>query len=259
MARVLVTRPRVDAERLAARLEQAGHEAIVSPLLDVEPVAWALPQTPFDAVLFTSRQAPDAVKTQAAGGTGAAGALGSVPVFPIGPGTYAACVEAGFANVQPHTDGDLDRILASVIASGARSVLWLSGEQISRDPTPVLGEHGISVTRRVVYRAQLAERFSDEAAAALAQNRVDWALLLSPRTARRFGELYAGLEGAAPSTLTLGCISSQVAERVAGRPWRGIVVANQPNEASLLAATMLLCQNGLQAARQVSSDPEGEP
>lgn len=245
MARVLVTRPRVDAERLAARLREAGHEAIVSPLLDVAPVDWALPDAPFDAVLFTSRQAPEAVKAQAV-------VLAHVPVFPIGPGTHAACVEAGFADVQPHTDGDLGRILDSVIASGVKSVLWLSGEQISRDPTPILSEHGISVARRIVYRAQLAERFTDEAAGALAQNRVDWVLLLSPRTAKRFSELYAEVEGANPATMQLGCISQQVAERVSGRPWRGISVADQPNEASLLAATMLLCHI------RSSSDPEGE-
>lgn len=245
MARVLVTRPLIDAERLAARLEQAGHEAIVSPLLDVEPVDWALPPVAFDSVLFTSRQAPPAVAEQVA-------KFAPVPVFPIGPGTHAACVEAGFASLQPHTDGDLDRILDAVIASGVKSVLWLSGEQISRDPTPVLAEHGILVTRRIVYRAVLAERFSDEAAAALAQNRMDWALLLSPRTARRFAELYAKIDGADPGTLSLGCISSQVAERVSGKPWRAIAVANQPNEASLLAATMLLCH------KQASSDPEGE-
>lgn len=245
MARVLVTRPLIDAERLAARLEQAGHEAIVSPLLDVEPVDWALPAVAFDSVLFTSRQAPPTV-------AGRAELLGAVPVFPIGPGTHAACAEAGFANLQPHTDGDLDRILDAVIASGVRSVLWLSGEQISRDPTPVLAARGISVTRRIVYRAALAERLTDAAEAALAQNRVDWALLLSPRTAKRFAELYGKIDGANPATLNLGCISSQVAERVSGRPWRAIAVANQPNEASLLAATMLLCH------KQASSDPEGE-
>lgn len=246
MARVLVTRPRIDAERLAARLEAAGHQPVVSPLLDVEPVAWDMPQTPFDAVLFTSRQAPPNVAERAT-------ALSGVPVFPIGPGTHAACLEAGLGNVRPHTDGDLDRILADVIASGVMSVLWLSGEQFSRDPAPVLAEHGICVTRRVVYRAVLAGRFTAEAAEALARNRLDWALLLSPRTARRFVELYDSIAGANPASLRLGCISPQVAERAAGRRWREIVVADQPNEASLLAATMLLCH------KQASSDPEGEP
>lgn len=245
MARVLVTRPLVDAERLAVRLEAAGHEAIVSPLLDVEPVAWTLPETPFDAVLFTSRQAPPAVGPRAA-------ELASVPVFPIGPGTHAACLEAGFADVRPHAEGDLDGILESVIASGARAVLWLSGEQVSRDPGPVLAQHGIRVERCIVYRAGLAGRFTPEAEAALAQNRVDWALLLSPRTASRFVELYGRIEGADPSTLRLACISEQVAARVAGRSWRGLVVAQQPNESSLLAATMLLCH------KQALPDPERE-
>lgn len=235
MAVVLVTRPLLDAERLAARLEAAGHEAIVSPLLDVEPLAWEMPPAgSFDSVLFTSRQAPPVVAEQAA-------RLAPAPVFPIGPGTHAACLEAGLANVQPHTDGDLDRILDSVIASGVRSVLWLSGEQISRDPTPVLAEHGISITRRIVYRAALAGRFSAEAVEALAQNRVEWALLLSPRTAERFLALYEQIEGANPAALKLGCISQQVADRVARLQWREIAVADQPNEASLLAATMLLC------------------
>lgn len=252
MARVLVTRPLIDAGRLASRLRDAGHEAIVSPLLDVAPVEWALPETPFDAVLFTSRQAPANIQAVANAAERAAELFGTVPVFPIGPGTHAACVESGLANVRHHADGDLDRILADVIASGVKLVLWLSGEQISRDPTPKLAEHGISVTRRIVYRAALAERFTPQAAEALAQNRVDWALLLSPRTARRFMDLYAGIKGAEPATLSLGCISPQVAERVSGRLWRGITVADQPNEASLLAATMLLCN------KRASSDPEGE-
>ncbi|MCH8683965.1 uroporphyrinogen-III synthase [Pedomonas mirosovicensis] len=245
MARVLVTRPRVDAERLAARLEAAGHEAIVSPLLDVEPVAWDLPEAAYDAVLFTSRQAPPAV-------AGRAAALARVPVFPIGPGTHAACVDAGFGDVRPHAEGDLDGILASLIASGARTVLWLSGEQVSRDPAPVLAQHGISVLRRIVYRAQLAGRFTPEAEAALAANRIDWALLLSPRTATRFVELYDAVQGADPASLSLGCISDQVAARVAGKPWRAVAVAEQPTEASLLAATLALCH------KQALPDPEGE-
>jgi len=245
VARILVTRPLADAGRLAARLEAAGHVAIVSPLLDVEPVAWDLPEAPFDAVLFTSRQAPPAVAQRAA-------ALAGVPVFPIGPGTHAACLEAGFADVRPHAQGDLDGILESVIASGVRAVLWLSGEQVSRDPAPVLAGHGIRVERRIVYRARLAERFTPEAEAALAANRVDWALLLSPRTASRFVALYDAIAGADPATLRVGCISEAVAARLAGKRWRGVAIAEQPNESSLLAATMLLCH------KQALPDPEGE-
>lgn len=234
MARVLITRPLLDAERLAGRLRAAGHEPLVSPLLDVAAVPWDMPDGPVEAVMFTSRQAPPAI--------GARGeAIRHLPVFPIGPGTAAAALAAGFTDVRNHVEGDQRQLLATVAASGLRRVLFLSGEDVRGDPVGYLAEAGVEAVRRVVYRAELAGGFRPEAGEALAANALDWALLMSPRTARLFLKLYDELQGVEPQSLRLGCISRAVAAPLAKRPWREVAIAEAATEDSLLAATMLLC------------------
>lgn len=237
MARVLVTRPAADSARLAARLRAAGHTVCESPLLEVVPVAWTLPDPLPEAIMFTSRQAPAALGDVPA-------VLRDVPVFPVGPGTAAAARAAGFTDVRADGDGDQRRLVEQVAASGSRSVLFLSGAEVRGDPVGALGALGITAERRVVYEAHLAETFSPEAGAALTGNALDWVLLFSPRTARRFRQLYEALGGARPGilrpdTLRLGCMSAAVARPVRDGGWQSVVIAEAATEAALLAATAL--------------------
>src|SRR5258708_20925249 len=55
--RLLVTRPEGDGERTAASLRARGHEVMFAPLLRIEPVAFALPEQSFGAVVLTSAKA----------------------------------------------------------------------------------------------------------------------------------------------------------------------------------------------------------
>ena len=54
--RVLVTRPRAQAEATAARLAALGHVALVAPLLEIVRTAERPPRGPFDAVIAGSRK-----------------------------------------------------------------------------------------------------------------------------------------------------------------------------------------------------------
>ena len=49
--RLLVTRPEPDGERTAQALRARGHAVVLAPLLRTEPVAFALPDQAFGAVV----------------------------------------------------------------------------------------------------------------------------------------------------------------------------------------------------------------
>ena len=78
--RLVVTRPQADSERTATALRARGHEVLVAPLMQVEPVAadlaggWA-------AVIITSANAPGAIAAHhgARGAAQAAGIRGRPP------------------------------------------------------------------------------------------------------------------------------------------------------------------------------------
>src|SRR5688572_10284551 len=55
--RILVTRPIDDARRTAARLVEMGHEAILSPVIEIKPTGAAIANEKFDLVIATSSQA----------------------------------------------------------------------------------------------------------------------------------------------------------------------------------------------------------
>jgi uroporphyrinogen-III synthase len=86
--RVIVTRAREQAEPLATRLEELGHEVVRCPLIELEPIGPAeLDLSPYDWVVVTS---PNGARELA---RRARGAL--PPVAAIGPGTTAALRERG--------------------------------------------------------------------------------------------------------------------------------------------------------------------
>ena len=55
--RVWVTRSLPGGERQAQALRAAGHECVVAPVIDIEPVHSAAPEGPFDIVIFVSEHA----------------------------------------------------------------------------------------------------------------------------------------------------------------------------------------------------------
>ena len=87
--RVLGLRDSDAADETAAALGRLGHEALLAPVIDIEPTPMPLPSGPFDALLATSRhaftQAPDA-----------RGRGKRLPVFAVGRRTAEAARAAGF-------------------------------------------------------------------------------------------------------------------------------------------------------------------
>src|SRR5688572_29455279 len=91
--RILVTRPREDAERLAEQLEAKGHAIVIEPIFTIEP----MPETPLDldgvqALLLTSANGARAF--------GMRSPRRDLRVFAVGDATADAARALGFSDVE---------------------------------------------------------------------------------------------------------------------------------------------------------------
>src|SRR5450755_2617220 len=91
--RLALTRPLDDSERTATALRVRGHEVLVAPLMQVEPVAADI-RSSWAAVIVTSANAPGAIAAHPA-----RAALIKLPVFAVGRRSAEACRQAGFTDV----------------------------------------------------------------------------------------------------------------------------------------------------------------
>ncbi len=231
--RVLVTRPRPDAEIFAEALATRGHEALIEPLLEITLAeASALPPEldAFQALLVTS-----------ANGLRAFAALTErrdLPVFAVGPASAEAATAAGFARVES-ADGDVDdliRLVRDRLSPEEGVLLHAAGKTLAGDLKGELEAAGFTVTRAVLYTAEAATRLSDPAQSALREGRVGAVALFSPRTAETFVALVreAGLVEACRPLRAL-CLSAAVAAKLEALDWAALEVAARPETEALLA------------------------
>jgi uroporphyrinogen-III synthase len=226
--RLLITRPEPDNARTAAALRAQGHDAVLAPLLHIEAVADAdFGTSPFAAVLITSANGARALASHPRRGE-----LLALPMLTVGRSSADAAHDAGFADVTS-ADGDADDLmrLAAERSAGSRlQLLYLAGEDRSGE----LGVPGLTVRTVIVYRAAKAEKFPEEARAALEQGRIDGVLHFSRRSVESYLDCGRDLIGLALKPAHY-CLSARAAEplRLAGAA--RIEVASRPDEASLLA------------------------
>lgn len=179
MARVLVTRPPFDAARTAAKLTARGHEVLLDPVIEIEPLAFDASSDGISAITFTSA---NAVRVAFA-----CEHLKRIPVFAVGGRTAEAARECGFTEVRA-AGGDvvaLGDLIAAGLPSGA-TVLHLAGEDRAGDLPGRLAQDGITTQTRVVYRARMVDRLKPETARALGESGVDAVLHYSERSAAAF-------------------------------------------------------------------------
>ena len=147
--RVLVTRPREDAERLAAQLEARGHAMRHRTDLHDRTV----PETPLDldgvqALLLTSANGARAF--------GMRSRRRDLRVFAVGDATAEAARALGFADVES-AGGDVDdlvRLARARAQPDAGALLHVAGSAVAGDLAGQLGADGFDVRRAVLYRAR---------------------------------------------------------------------------------------------------------
>jgi len=226
--RVLITRPRQDAEAVARLLRDRGVESLIEPLLVVTNLALSdFPLDGVQAVLLTSANGARALAQ--------ATTRRDVTVLAVGAATATAARDTGFAEVEA-AGGDVEALGG---LAGARlnphggPLVHVCGSAVAGDLAGYLGAAGFNVRRAVLYEAKPVSELSPPAAAALRDGTIDAVLLFSPRTAASFVRL-ARESSVALTRVRALCLSRTVADQATAAPWRSIEVAARPDQDALL-------------------------
>ncbi len=153
--RVLVTRPRGEAELFAVALAMRGHDAILAPLIEIaliEDVSVDL--SGVQGVLFTSANGVRAF-AHAVPDRG-------LPAFCVGNATANAARAAGFAKVES-ASGDVETLAALVrerLKPADGALVHAAGTVVAGDLGGSLEAAGFEVCRVRLYRAEIAEEDS---------------------------------------------------------------------------------------------------
>ena len=228
--RLAITRPQADAERTATTLRGRGHDVLVAPLLQIEPVAADI-RNSWAAVIVTSANAPGAIAAHPA-----RAALIKLPLFAVGRRSADAARQAGFTDVTSAGGdvSDLVRLIVARRADAAGPLLYLAGEDRAADLIGELTARGIAAEMRVVYRAASAP-FPLALIAALKAGEIDAVLHFSRRSADNYlsGARQSGLVAQALAPRHI-CLSQPIAEPLAAAGAQRIAVAARPDEATLI-------------------------
>ena len=237
--KILVTRPRADAEDLAKLLQARGHEVLLEPLLDIAMLPGeAVPADGVQALLFTSA---NGVRALLARNDGDISALRNLAVYTVGDATARSAKEAGFGDVHS-ASGDVKSLAALVSARVRPAVgplLHIAGSDVAGDLAGLLDAQGFTLTRTVLYETKTAGALMVEASDALKRGDVQAALFFSQRTATAFAALAGDIAPALGRTTAI-CLSAAVADAVDDLPgaasWRDILTAAEPTQDALLSA-----------------------
>jgi uroporphyrinogen-III synthase len=231
--KALVTRPREDADEIAAALRARGWEPVIEPMFEIrfaegaaETLAPMLEGA--GAVLFTSANGVRAFAR--------ASARRDIEAFAVGDATAKAAREAGFTSVASAGGdvGDLARVVRERVEP-PQPLVHAAARESAGDLATALP--GFELRRAVLYEAAPAERLSDATASALRAGEIGLAVFFSPRTAaifRRLVESAGVTRGLAKADAA--ALSSAVAAELKPLKWRRVLVAPSPNQAALLAA-----------------------
>ena len=228
--RLLITRPREDAEALAAILNGRGHEAIVAPLLELYFMPGA--EISLDGIQAVVASSANGIR-----GFAARSPERNLPVYVVGPQTAETARQSGFADVIS-ADGDAAALIAKVVertnpAKG--KLLHAAGSETAGHIKQALEARGYHVDASVLYEAIPVESLPAVAHVELRANLLGGVLMFSPRTARIFAALVAkdGMEENC-RRLDAFCISAATADALSPLPFARLAVAGSPNQAAML-------------------------
>jgi uroporphyrinogen-III synthase len=179
--RVLVTRPREDAERLAEPLRALGASVVNEPLLMIVPVAGpSLELADVQAVLVTSANGARALAK--------ATERRDIPIFAVGDQSGRAARDLGFKRVES-AGGDVNtlaRLVSAGLDPAAGPLLHAAGSVQAGDLAGQLRPLGFEVRVVPLYDARPTAALSASVRQGLAEGAFDAGFFYSPRTARTF-------------------------------------------------------------------------
>ena len=232
--RLIVTRPEPDDSRTARALIRLGHEAILSPMLDVVIDAKVkIPARPYQAVLATSSNAVRALASRAVRPVSV-----EVPLLAVGDQTALEAKRSGFSAARSAGGAidDLVELVGAELSPAAGPLLYAAGEQQAGDLAGRLRGQGFDVETAILYRTEPRARLAKVAEAALKDGTVDGVLFYSRRSAAAFAlALRAGDLAPLGKDVTCFCLSAACAEPLARVTEGSIRIAERPDQLALFA------------------------
>ena len=228
--KLLIIRPQPGNDASARRARDAGFDPIQLPFFEVRPRVWkASDPAQFDALLITSA---NAVRHAGAG----LSAYQGLPVHSVGQNTADAVAATGLtlASVGQH---GVKEALRAANTAGHRRLLWLAGE----DQTDFDAPPGMQLETQITYSSEPVELPVDTADIIAG---VDIVVLHSARAARRFAA-FVDSSRLSREDITVAAFSNAIAE-TAGAGWRGIAIAERPDDQALLSAAHALVKQSQQ-------------
>jgi uroporphyrinogen-III synthase len=229
--RALVTRPRAEAESLAAELARRGLVAVVEPLIEIAESGLSLPElAEVQAILCTSANGVRAL----ARATGER----ALPLFAVGDATAAAARAEHFRHVERAGGdvADLALLIRQRLKPQGGTLLHVAGSAVAGDLAGALGAVGYTVERAVLYEARAASALTPATAQMIADGKFDFALFFSPRTAAVFARLVdeAAVGDGLRASVAVS-ISAAADALLADLPFGERLTAAAPTQAALLA------------------------
>ncbi|MEM7566956.1 MAG: uroporphyrinogen-III synthase [Pseudomonadota bacterium] len=223
-ARVLVTRPVRDAERTAEALRRRGHDPVIAPVLQFEPLQPKLPERPWKAILLTSRNAANVAP---------AAVDRTRPCFVVGSTTGRAAAASGFTDIRT-AGGDAAALADLVIENlepSSGSLLYLCGRHRTGNLAEQLETAGFEVELAECYD-MLPLSFAPDVIRELEAGAIDAVLLYSPRSAHAFASAIVARD--LPRTPRILALSRAVLAALPSHLAERAIASAEPREAALL-------------------------
>lgn len=222
---ILITRPKKDAEALAAILSKKGFNCIVEPILAIKlynhktPLKKALEKKP-QAIIATSKHAISAMA--------AITKVRSVPIVAIGPVSARHAVKLGFRHVAT-ADGDATSLIAFIrknYSPDKGGLLYIRGEEVSADIAEQLIKSRFAVNSVTLYKAEKIDKLSVRTCKAITEHKVDSVLFFSQNTVRTYAKLTrASNLSKIHNKITALCLSSAIAKEAKKLlPWKKVAL-----------------------------------
>jgi uroporphyrinogen-III synthase len=230
---VLLTRALDESNRTAARLACEGHDAVLSPVLDVVPTGAIWPAGVIDGVIATSARAFELLS--AAPDWPLPEARRLLPLLLVGERTREAARERGFDG--PPLIGPDAKTLAREIAARFAMpcrLVYLAGRDRKPDLEDSLAEIGHAIEPIEVYAAQPAESLTESASALGRAGEIGAVLHYS----RRSTDIFLGLArnaGLDLSWINHVCISHDAAAPLLAAGIHEVLIAKTPDEQAMFA------------------------
>jgi len=237
--RVVITRPRGQAENLARLVREAGGEPLCIPAIEILPLADAAPfhalaarLGSFDLAIFVSRNAVRSALALLGGKPWPAG----LQVATVGQGSREELEQRGFAGVlAPAAQSDSEALLAlpQLAAVQGRRVVIFRGDGGRQRLGDVLAKRGALVEYAACYRR--VRPAADAALREACNGAIDAVTISSAEGLANFLHMLGEEKTRRMAEIPVFVPHPRVAKEAAGRGLRRVIVAG-PRDADMLAA-----------------------